>query len=212
MTRPASRINYELHPAVLLEPQPAESSGLPWTIGEGSRRPEPLAIGASDGLVWAQIDEESGALEKVGGPESARIGLQVVARQLTEDLVMLRNHGEILVNGMPALKLSALRPKDAVLLAPGRLFYVTQRVQPHAGAPTADMLGTACPFCTVRIKAGTVVATCVCGAIYHIESEESHPQVPPKKRLSCIQKVKTCIDCHRELTLESRLIWDPEVL
>jgi hypothetical protein len=124
---------------------------------------------------------------------------------------------EVLVNGAPALRLAILGPRDSIFVVKaGLLLYVTERFHPFVGCPTEEsgLLGQECPACAMEIEMEppTHVVTCRCGAVYHHETEESHPKLPPQERLDCFRKTKACLRCKQGLTIQEKIVWDPAVL
>ncbi|MFV1965913.1 MAG: hypothetical protein ACC628_10850, partial [Pirellulaceae bacterium] len=102
-----------------------------------------------------------------------------------------------------------LGTRDSVRLGACELYYVTQRITPHVGQPTEDIIGQKCPVCAIEIDKNTSVVTCRCSAVYHDETVDSHPDVDEQDRLNCFEKIKTCLSCGREVTSEEYLEWDP---
>jgi hypothetical protein len=170
----------------------------------------PLQIGEGDETVWINVDPATGQLVRVDGPRAAVAGLRVVPRRLSPALVLLARNDGILVDGLPALPLTVLATKDGLVVGPGCLVHVTERVRPHVGPPGEDLLGKKCPFCKIAIDADTRVVTCRCKAAYHHETKESHPH--EKEPLTCFEKVQACLVCGRPLTTESYLTWNPATL
>lgn len=172
----------------------------------------PFPLREEEGTVWARLNGESGLLERSDGPAGSDYALRVLKQRLSSRLALLTRRGDVLVNGLPALTLTLLATKDSVRLAPGRLFYVTERVKPYVGQATEEMVGKKCPFCRLPITAETHVVTCRCGAVYHHETVETRPDLPEEDRLICIDKVQACLACGQQLTLEEYLVWDPMTL
>lgn len=185
---------------------------LPWQEGQASCWQTPLAIAESDGDVLVASDPASGLLTRVDDESQAQARFRIVHRKLGMSLAMLPQNGGVTVNGLPALPLAILSPRDLLSLVPGCHVYVTERVRPHVGAPTPEMLGQKCPYCRVPIDKDTRVVSHRCGAIYHHETAESHPQVPEKDRLNCFTEIRGCLSCNRPVTLEEFLVWDPATL
>jgi hypothetical protein len=184
-------------------------------IGRTRRRRDRrrFEITVQDRLVWAVVEKQGGGLRRTDDAEGADLALQVVERRFMSHLVVIPLRTSLLVNGLPALGFSALLPRDSLLVSPGAMFQVTERVQPYGGPPQLEMLGQKCPCCQLPIEAETVCVTCKCGAIYHDESEQSHPDLTADDRLNCFSKLKNCLACKRELTRQPYLVWDPaEVL
>lgn len=203
---------YELHAAGLGLDDVANLDSFPWQHDEQPDVDPPFAVRGADGTVWARLNGESGMLERMDGPADAEFAFRVLKRRFSTDMAMLTRRHDVLVNGLPALKLSLLGTKDSVRLAPGRMFYVTERVNPYVGMATEEHVGKKCPFCRMPITADTYVATCRCGAVYHNETGESHPDLSEEDRLDCVSKVQTCLACGHELKLSEHLLWDPESL
>lgn len=202
----ANQILYELHPASLVSREPSENGGLSWQPERESRRGPPIRITGKEEFFWARMNSELGTLEPVQEPDDATLGFRTVSRRISMDLVMVTTEDHVLVNGVPALRLAVLGPRDSVMLGTNRMFYVTQRVKPHVGPPTEEMLGEKCPFCRIPFDAKTTVVTCSCKTAYHNE--------PPTKKgaLECFRKMNNCLECRKELSLDEYLVWDPEEL
>ena len=134
----------------------------------------------------------------------------MIQRKAGPELVMLTARPSVLVNGLPALSLTVLRPRDTLGLLPGQPQFVTQRIRPYVGSPPKELLGTALP--KVQDPAVRRHAHCArhrCGVAYHYETEESHPHVAESDRLDCFLRVRACLSCQRPLTLDETLVWDP---
>jgi hypothetical protein len=172
-----------------------------------------LAI-ADNEPTWVGFDDDTSSLVRVPEPCAAAFGVQVVHRKLTKELALVPVQTGILVNSIPALGVTLLGTRDSISAGSGRLLYVTQRVRPHIGPPTEEMLSARakCPFCKLTVAADTVVVSCRCGAVYHRESEATHPQLTPDDRLSCQTKISTCLACGRLVSLEESLDWNPATL
>ncbi len=204
---------FELHPAPLLSQAPQENADLHWQPEQESRKEPPIRITGKDDFFWARMDPDRGTLEPAQGPEEATVGFRMVSRRISTDLVMVTSEDHVLVNGVPALKLAVLGPRDSVMLGSNRMFYVTKRVRPHVGLPTQDMLEEKCPFCRIPISENIPVVTCSCGAIYHNEPpEENDLHASTNPPLGCFQRVNNCLKCGRELSLQEYLVWNPEAL
>ncbi len=203
---------FEIHPGSRLGEEPADAAPLPWHEQQPPKSPPPVAIQEADGLIYVGIDPATGKLERVADAENAIAALQVVRRRLSSDLAMIALKEGLRVNGLPATPFSVLAVKDSLVLSAGSLSYVTERFRPFIGAPADGLIGKKCPYCRIPVQGTSRVVTCRCGAPYHWETAESHPDVPDADRLKCFEKVKTCLSCNRELTTEERLVWEPTSL
>ncbi|MCH7990321.1 MAG: hypothetical protein IID46_14360, partial [Planctomycetes bacterium] len=163
----SGQIQYELHAVQLGFDETSDVDLMPWHDEEPPHADPPFPISEGDGTVWARLNGESGLLERSSGPRGAEFALRVVKRRFSADLALLTRRSDVLVNGLPALKLTLLGTKDSVRLAPGCLVYVTERVTPYVGPATAEMVGKKCPFCRVPIADDAHVVTCPFGAVYH---------------------------------------------
>ncbi len=163
---------------------------------------------------WIGFADESGPPQRVPEAASAVFGVQVVRRKLTKELALVPLRSGVLVNSIPALELTLVGTRDSISAGAGRLLYVTQRFRPHVGAPTEEMIAARlkCPFCKLAVAADTVVVNCRCGAVYHRETADSHPQLPAEDRLNCQAKISTCLACGHLVSLEETLVWDPAAL
>ncbi len=204
---------FELHATAVADQEPVDIWDMAWKEQQDAKdQTPPFVVTRDDGLVWATLDQEQGGLRRVDSGSDAAVGLRVLERRFSNDLAMIAKPGQARVNGLEALPFSVLDTKDSVLLSPGRLFYVTERVRPHVGPPTEEMLADKtlkCPFCRMRPTAETRVVSCRCGAVYHHETAESHPEKKAEERLNCFAKVQACLSCGRKMSLEEYLIWDP---
>jgi hypothetical protein len=175
---------------------------------------EIFALTDEDSDLWLGIDPATGRPVRVPDEWTAIAGFRVVRRKLNSALAMIARGHDTLVNGLPALRLTVLAPRDSVVLAPGAaLAYVTERLKPYIGPPTAEMIAKKqkCPYCRIPFSdtPASRVVTCRCLATFHHEDQHSHPDTPPKDRLDCLSKIKACLSCNRPITLEESLVFDP---
>jgi hypothetical protein len=203
---------FEIHVMRFAGEAPANGQELPWHDGQPASRPPVFRLESKPNPVWLDFDAEIAALLPVQDSNQAALGLKVVRRKLGVDLALVARRPWILVNGLPALPLCVVGARDSILLAPGWLGYVTERVQPHVGIPLAEHLGMKCPFCRIPVAPGTRIVTCRCGAPYHHETAESHETTGANDRLTCFTKVSACLACGRALSLMEHLVWDPATL
>ena len=166
------------------------------------------AVTLEDEWVWLAVDRAQQRLATCDAAEAA-FGLRVFRRRLALDLALLAGNASISVNGIPALALTVLRPRDEVLVEPDLHFFVTRRSQPHIGRPSEDLQQTKCPCCQIPLGPDTYVVSCPCGVAYHNETQENSPDVPEEDRLQCFQPGKSCLACGKRLSLEESLLWDP---
>jgi hypothetical protein len=200
---------YELHASPLMEREPASWQDLPHQPNRPAEFRPPFVVHREQRVVLAKLDYPSGTLCNVQDAKDADVALQIADRRFMSHLVVIPLGRSLLVNGVPALKFSALSPRDSLLFSPGALFYVTERIEPHVGPPLPHMLGQKCPCCQLPMEQSSVCVSCKCGLIYHHETETSHPDLPADDRLNCFSKLKNCLACKRELTQEPYLAWDP---
>ena len=111
---------YELHSAGLGLDESADLDSFPWQQEQQPDADPPFAVRGTDGTVWARLNGESGLLERMEGPANAEFAFRVLKRRFSTDMAMLTRRHDVLVNGLPALKLTLLGIKDSVRLAPGR--------------------------------------------------------------------------------------------
>jgi hypothetical protein len=162
--------------------------------------------------VWARVHRR--AVEIVKDRQNATFGLLTIQCGLSIKLALIALVEEILLNGTRALGFSVLDTKDSIFLSQvGVLLYLTERFQPYVGSPDEEsgLLGLECPCCSIEIQSEprTHVVTCRCGAVYHHETKETHPDLDPKERLNCLNKIKHCLRCKQELSTQETLVWDP---
>jgi hypothetical protein len=202
---------FELHSVAGGAAREDEAFASPWSGLASPGSTADGAIATRDGLVWLRVNDEGQGLLRTEHPQEATAGFRVVRRRLGAALAMVAQAEGVLVNGVPALPLSVLSVKDSIVLAPGKHYYVTQRLKPYVGSPPQHVLNKSCPFCQIPIADDTRIYLCPCGAPYHFETAESHAPVEEAERLNCLEKVEKCLACGRKLTLEEFLEWDPAV-
>lgn len=196
---------FELH----LAPLSSSIDELPWRDEPAVPRGDALRVVDSDGVVWVRVDVSQSRLDRVAGSREAAAGFRVARRKLGAELAMLAPRDGVRVNGLPALPFTMLAPKDSVLLEPGYLAYVTERFRPYVGTTPRELIGKKCSFCRIPATETTRIVTCRCGAFYHSETVESHPNVSDEDRLKCLERIKKCLSCGRTVTLDEYLVWDP---
>ena len=189
----------------------------PWNLPHDEKaRPAATVLGIDrDTAAWTLLGVErvTGEIRRVTDREQACAAVRVVGRRFNNVLSMRALAPGMLVNGLPALSLTALGPRDSVLFAPGVLGFVTERIRPHVGPPGAEHIGKKCPVCRLKIEAGTQIVAHRCGVAFHHETAESHPDMKDEDRLKCFTQIEKCLSCGRGVTLEESLSWDPaEVL
>lgn len=206
---PTTLARFELHSVGDDGVAAPDIAAAPWADSAPAASKVELALSAAEGLVWARIDPLPGGLVRTERSEEAVAGFRVVRRRLGAALAMVVQRERVLVNGAPALPLAVLAVKDSVLMAPGRHFFVTQRLKAFVGPPPAHALKKPCPFCHIPITEDTRIYLCPCGSAYHYETADSHHQVEESERLNCFSKIEKCQSCLRRLTLDEFLEWDP---
>lgn len=207
---PGSDRIFEIHPSFSPEAESAD----PTLRLEASPpvRPPVLAIAESEGLVNISLNPDGAGLGRAAQPDDAILAVRVVRQRRSASLALLPLRPGVLVNGVPIDGLAVLTSADSLLLAPGWLCHVTERVRPYVGAPPEELRGKKCPFCMLPLTAQTRILVCRCGAPYHHETAQSHPETAVEERLSCLEKVKVCLSCSREIAVEEYLVWDPRSL
>ena len=209
-------VSFELHAVQIAAEEQTDVWSLPWQESQQKEAASKrlLSLTATDGMVWLDVDEKRRELRRVARGKKASLGLQVLKRTLSEELALVQQGQQHMqINATPAMRFALVNTKDSLLLAPGFLAFVTQRIQPHVGSPTAAMIAQKtlkCPFCQMNFTEDTRVVSCRCGCVYHDETAKSHPELAENDRLNCFEKVKgCCLNCHRPLTLDEYLVWDP---
>ena len=209
----ASGLQFELTQARLAGAEPAPTDRIPLR-GQSAPRPVcSLSVGADDGLLWVAptAPEAQGDWTRLAGPQPDALGFGITHRAYATALALVSLRDDVFINGVPALGMSLLEPKDTVLLADlHRLFYLTVRFRPAVGPPPRPFLGQKCPACHLAFEPDTAVVSCACGAAYHHETAGTHPHLPPSERLDCFSRVGACQNCQHSLTTEEYLVWDPE--
>jgi hypothetical protein len=189
--------------------------GVPWQ-DEPHRSGSVLVFVADESqqenAVWVGVDKETNCPCRASGEQDSVATFSVIKRRLGPALCMTVHRAGVLVNGLPALDFSVLRPRDSLVIAPGIHSYVTERVRPYVGTPAQELIGKKCPFCRIPVTNDTRIVTCRCGVVYHHETEASHGAIAEKDRLNCLSKIRLCMSCSRPVTLEEYLVWDPGTL
>lgn len=213
---PKSGICFELHPAGLEPAEIDDVSRLPWRPAAPRPSPAALLIWEEDSLMWVEVAERnhSVSLEVIPSRKPGAVGLQVVRQQFSAHLAMRSLRDDVLVNGLPAMRFSALSSQDSILLGgPRQMFYVTERFFPWVGPPPEKAVSRErCAHCRNVLEADTRVVGCYCGGWVHWETADSHPHVDEKDRLDCAERRKMCPCCGRELTTQEYLVWDPATI
>lgn len=200
---------FELHSLAGDAEAPTDVASSPWADHRAPVTRTEAGVSPADGVVWLRLNKTNEGLSRTKSREEAVVGLRMVRRRLGSALAMVVQGEGVLVNGMPALPFVVLSVKDSIVLAPGRHFYVTQRLKPYIGPPPKHVLNKPCPFCQIPITEDTRIYLCPCGAAYHYETAESHAAVEESERLNCFGKIEKCLSCGKGLTLEEFLEWDP---
>ena len=205
------RVQFELHEIRSAAQEPCDPL-LP--IHNEVRLDDGGLVVSEDKPTWIGFDDDTHAVVRVGDARAAEFGVQAIQRKLSRELALVPVRPGVLVNSIPALGLTLVGTRDSISSGPGRLLFVTQRIQPHVGPPTDDMVSDRmkCPFCKLTVTPDTVVVSCRCGAIYHLETEATHPQLAPEDRLACQAKISVCLACGQPVSLEEVLAWDPATL
>jgi hypothetical protein len=181
---------------------------LPWRAGQQAQR-SVLAIpggGEPACVIWNPAQR---CLELCEDPAASIAEFRVIPRQFSPALAFVPRDSGVLVNGLPPLSLTMLQPRDVLRLAAGVHTFVTQRIRPYVGPPPAELVGTKCPSCRIPVAEDSQVYVHRCGVPYHLETEDTHPQLAAEDRLDCFHNVRTCLSCNREMTLAETLAWDP---
>jgi len=164
----------------------------------------------NDGLPFrVAVDPDGQQLTRAAGGGPAIAEFHAVSRRTSAALAMVSTGREVLVNGLPALRMTVVQPQDTLTLLPGTPTFVTLRVIPYVGRPTSELLGQRCPSCKIPLTPETHVVRHRCGLAYHHETETTHPNVPDDDRLRCFEKLRVCLSCSHPMTLEESLTWDP---
>jgi hypothetical protein len=215
MGRPGAGVEFELYQSSLTAHDSPSVDRLPWRATQPGQIERVLVVRGDQGPVWARWDGSH--LETLEGPHQATFGLLTVRRRFSARLALIAGSDDLLINGVPALRLAIVGPQDCIFVVKaGLLLHITERFRPFVGSPTAEsgLLGLECPSCAIEIGSdpATYVVTCRCGAVYHHETEETRPDLPPEERLNCLRSAKFCLRCRQELTTEEKLVWDPATL
>jgi hypothetical protein len=192
------------------DPNSKEPCGMP----SASEPPRPvhaqvISIAPVDEPLHVALDTVHQEIVRTDDPEASLADFVVVPHGLSTVLVMLPRRVGLLVNGLPALSLNVLRPRDGLVMTPGWHTYVTQRIRPYLGPPPDEMLGQSCPYCRIPIAKDTYVFVHRCGVAYHCETAENRPDIAEEERLNCHLRMRSCFSCNQPVWLEERLVWDP---
>ncbi|NOX56213.1 MAG: hypothetical protein GXP27_17575 [Planctomycetes bacterium] len=180
------------------------------TGDEASQRPD-LVIPEDRSVLWARWSESQQRLEPTNSRHDAELGFYVLRSQFANRLAVITIKQPILVNGLPALSLAVAATQDTLTV--GKVtFYVTERIRPHVGQPTEEMVGLKCPMCRIAVDVDSIIVACRCGAVYHHETEDSRPELQADERLNCLDQIRVCLACGRPVVTEEFLVWDPQTL
>jgi hypothetical protein len=201
---------FELHPVSFRAAQADGPDESAWPTAAPPPA-QPIRVPADGQIVWVAQQAGPEPLRRVGRAVDADAGFCQVRRRQSGVLAMIVQRHDILVNGRPALPLSILSARDAVVVGPGVHAYVTERYKPYIGAPTGPLTGKPCPFCRIPFTPETQVVTCRCGAAYHYEVVSPPGPDGEQEPLRCVTRIRQCLSCQRELSLEEHLEWDPSI-
>ncbi len=215
-------IEYEFHAARLgaaahreeTDAGPAAGNGK-WAANSETERdagPPPLRIGENEGWTWVNLDQRSGELKRAKPRKGLAAFHPLADRNRRTRMALLTPSGGAMSNGLPSLSFSVLTLMDLVRLGPEWGHFLLEKYTPHVGRPTKEMLGKKCPFEGIPLTEDSWVASCRCGAVYHFETEETHPGLQEKERLNCFNKARKCGGCGRVLTTTPFLTEDPREL
>lgn len=207
---PASERIFEIHTSLPVVAETEES--LPGLESVPAARSSVLTITEDVGRLGITLNPQDNSLLRATQPEDAILEVRVVRHRLSAYLALLPLRPGVLGNGLPAPRLAVLTSGDSLVPAAGCLCHVTERVRPYVGPPGDELLGKKCPFCMLPLTAQTRIFVCRCGAPYHHETAESHPDMVEADRLRCFEKVRACLSCGRAIVAEEYLVWDPKSL
>ena len=101
------------------------------------------------------------------------------------------------VNGMPAPRLTLLSEGDRFHFDTGPAFRVALLHRPHVGPAPAEVIGVACPVCTLPLAETDRCFVCsTCGAPFHAAEDETR-----EGALSCARMISHCSSCQQPIRL-----------
>ena len=122
---------------------------------------QPLRLGpAASGQQLAEVED----------PQASLAEFWTIQRQTGPALVMMTDRPYVLVNGVPAMSLTVLRPRDTLGLLPGQPHFVTQRIRPYVGPPPSELLGIRCPRCKIPLASETRIVRHRCGVVLSLRN------------------------------------------
>ena len=101
------------------------------------------------------------------------------------------------LNGMPAPRLALLSEGDRFHFDTGPAFRVALFHRPRLGPAPVEVIGVACPVCTLPLAEGARCYVCsACGTPFHAAEDETL-----KDALSCAKMISHCSSCQQPIRL-----------
>jgi hypothetical protein len=102
------------------------------------------------------------------------------------------------INGVPAPRLTLLMEGDRFHFDAGPAFRVALFHRPRLGPAPAEMIGVACPICTLALAEGDRCFVCPCGTPLHAAEDETR-----EGALACAKMITHCPHCQQPVRLVS---------
>jgi hypothetical protein len=100
------------------------------------------------------------------------------------------------INGVPAPRLTLLTDGDWFHFEAGPVFGVALFYRPRLGPAPTEVIGVACPVCTLALAEGDRCLVCPCGTPLHAAEDE-----PRDGALCCTKLVTHCPHCQQPVRL-----------
>lgn len=144
---------------------------------------------AGDAEQGARLADES---------QLASVTLEPLARHGSELLLAVRAAGvELELNGLPAPRVTLLRPGDEIRLAGGAPLFVDFFRQPPFALADAEQAGARCQLCRGPLEQGRRIHVCACGALSHADVAGGSSSAAQAESLDCA--FGTCTACNRPI-------------
>jgi hypothetical protein len=102
-----------------------------------------------------------------------------------------------IVNGMPSPRLALLSEGDRFHFATGPAFRVALFHRPRLGPAPVEVIGVACPVCTLPLTEADRCYVCsACGAPFHAAPHETR-----EGALACAKMISHCSSCQQPIRL-----------
>jgi hypothetical protein len=119
--------------------------------------------------------------------------------RLLEPRLLLANpaRSRAIVNGMPTPRLALLSEGDRFHFNSGPAFHVALFHRPGLGPAPVEVIGVACPVCTLPLAAADRCFVCsTCSTPYHAAADETR-----EGALVCAKMISRCASCQQPIRL-----------